>query len=524
MLAASLCAALVLPASAQMEVLTPTLAESAASRPVPAAVFALPPISVTAFMGASTLSSALAAPAVLAEPAAMAETAAQAAPAAAAAEAAPPVAQVPLVPTSADHQQAEILAPTVVAIPAVGSARRDWEKFWSGTASRSALPAAAAIPMAGGSKAAILHFGPALGAGVVLAGAYAADRGLRWVVSKAAARRNLDPHQLAAARLIARAILWTGAALGALAAAGASQTVMAAALGTGGTILTLGLKDVLGNWIQGLTFLVTRPFTIGDRVQIGDQNGRVTGLSLSGLTLTRDDGAQVKVRHATLATMSVVVFGPFNDPGLAALASQTRLRGAAVAVWKNLGRGFWLSAGALAALIAGPAFIAPLQTGIFAVAAHWAMAGVLVLATRSLARSLSSAIDAIAARNSWRLESRVLATLAVRVLAWGVGGGSFLRVIGLSWGALAASLGLTTIGLGLATNSVVGSVILGAEILFSKPFKIGDTVQLGSFSGIVCDVTLSHVVIRLDENRRLYVPYAAIRDGVLIVSTGNKNP
>lgn len=524
MIVAALCAALVLPASAQMEVVAPSITESAASRPVPAMALALPPISMPAFSGPSALSPALAAPVALSAPVAAGEPAAQAAPAPTADVEAPPAAQVPFESAAAYVRQSGPIAPAAATAVGAGPSRRIWENFWSGAASRSALPAAAVFPVTSGAKAAVLHFGPALGAGAVLAGTYAADRGLRWAVSKVAARRQLDAHQLAAARLIARVVLWTGAALGALAAGGASHTVIAAALGAGGTILTLGLKDMLGNWIQGLTFLVSRPFTIGDRVEIADQAGRVTGLSLSGLTLTRDDGAQVKVRHTTLATMSVVVFGPFDDPGLAALAAQTRLRGAAGAVWKNLGRGFWLSAAALGALIAGPAFIAPLQTGLFAAAAHWTMAGVLVLATRSLASSLSSAVDAIAARNSWRLESRVLATLGVRVFAWGVGGGAFLRVLGLSWGTLAASLGLTTVGLGLATNNVFGSVILGAEILFSKPFKIGDTVQLGSQAGVVADVTLSHVVIRLDENRRLYVPYAAIRDGVLIVSTGNKNP
>ncbi len=524
MLAAALCAALILPASAQMEVVAPSLAESTIAGSVRTPALALPSIPLTAFSGLPALSPALAAPLALSAPAATTAPAAPAATAPAGAVAAEQIDESPALPFAAYPRQLEPAAPATEAAGGVAQSRRFWENFWSGAPSRSALAATVAVPATGGIKAAALHFSPALGAGVVLAGAYAADRGLRWAVSKAAARRNLDPHQLAAARLIARVVLWTAAALGALAAGGASHTVMAAALGTGGTILTLGLKDVLGNWIQGLTFLVSRPFTIGDRVQVGDQTGRVTGLDLSGLTLTRDDGAQVKVRHTTLATMSVVVFGPFNDPGLAALAAQTRLSGAAVAVWKNLGRGFWMSAAALGALIAGPVFLAPLQTGLFAAAAHWAMAGVLVLATKSLARSLSSAVEAIAVRNSWRLESRVLATLFVRALAWGVGGGAFLRVIGLSWGTLAASLGLTTIGLGLATNNVFGSIILGAEILFSKPFKVGDTVQLGSYSGVVADVTLAHVVIRLDENRRLYVPYAAIRDGVLIVTTGNKTP
>ena len=33
-------------------------------------------------------------------------------------------------------------------------------------------------------------------------------------------------------------------------------------------------------------------------------------------------------------------------------------------------------------------------------------------------------------------------------------------------------------------------------------------------------MTLTHVVIQLDENRRVHVPYSVIRDGVIVVQKG----
>ncbi len=402
--------------------------------------------------------------------------------------------------------------------------RARWEGFWSGAAASAGLPAAVALSPARFLHALPLHAAHAAGAGGVLVGAYALDRGLRWGVARVAARRRLDPHRLAAARLIARAALWTGAALGALAVGGASQAVMTAAAGAGGAILTMGLKDTLGNWLQGVIFLVSRPFTVGDRVQINDQVGRVTGVDFSGLTLTRDDGALVKIRHTALAATPAIAFGPFREPGDVLVPVRPRLHGAASALLGGLGRGFWISAAALAALALAPALVSPAHAPWLAPAARWTAAAALLPAAHALSRGLSSAAENLARRNGWRPENLALVRLGARALAWTLGGGALLRVVGLSWSGLAASLGLTTIGLGLATNNVLGTALLGAEILFSRPFTVGDSVQLGSISGVVSDVTLSHVVVRVDADRRAFVPYAVIRDGLTVVNPGKSNP
>jgi len=94
-------------------------------------------------------------------------------------------------------------------------------------------------------------------------------------------------------------------------------------------------------------------------------------------------------------------------------------------------------------------------------------------------------------------------------------------VVGLSWETLAASLGLTTVVIGLASNNFFGSVLLGVETMFSRPFQIGDRVRLGTNEGVVADMNFAYVVIQLDENRRLQVPYAVVRDSVVVVHPGN---
>jgi len=417
-------------------------------------------------------------------------------------------------------------------------ARGYWEKFWSGArfAAAAAVPVAAAAgvpsrayalsaaaPVAA-AKTAGMHVVPLAGAGIVLAGAYGLDRGLRWGISKIAAKRGFDAHQLAAARLVARVAVWTGAAYLALAVGGASHQVLTTALGAGGTVLTLGLRDLLGNTLQGLSFLFARPFTIGDKVQIDDQVGVVSDLNLTGITLKKDDGSLVKVRHSTLAAKAAIVFGPFPEPAAHlhfVLPRKPRFSGAARAVWTSLDRGFWLSAAGFAALIVAPHLLPALAAGVPAKIVGAGLAVALAWLTRRVDRAFGAAVEALAEHNEWRLEARVLGRLAVHAASWLVGGGAALRIVGLSWEMLATSLGLTTVVLGIASNNFFGTVILGVEAMFSRQFQIGDRVRIGTNEGAVVDMNFSYVVIQLDENRRLMVPYAVVRDSVVVVQPGN---
>jgi small-conductance mechanosensitive channel len=550
-LAAALGACLAAPSSAQVEA---AVSMAGAGRATPTA-----PIAALASLPAPRVLAAPAASASLTLPVSFALAPRWgAAPAAVAAESAPSpaaaAADAVAAPAGASESEGAAVpsaapapapAPVSAAAP-LGVLRGTWERFWSGSrteragaesapvvaASGSAAPRslhalAAAAPIAGGVKAFVAHAAPLAGAGIVVAGAYGLDRGARWAISKVAAKRGLDAHQVAAARLAARIVVWTGAVYLALAAGGASPQVMTTALGAGGTVLTLGLRDLLGNVLQGVNFLFARPFTIGDRVQIDDQAGAVTDLNLTGITLKKDDGDEVKVRHSTLAAKAVIVVGPFAPSAahlhfaLPALPARPKFSGAARAVWTSLDRGFWLSSAGFAALLAAPHFAAVLATGAAAKLVGWGVAGALVWLTRSVDRALSAAVDALAEHNGWRLEARVLGRLAVHAAAWVLGGGAALRVVGLSWETLAASLGLTTVVIGLASNNFFGSVLLGVETMFSRPFQIGDRVRLGANEGVVADMNFAYVVIQLDENRRLQVPYAVVRDSVVVVHPGN---
>lgn len=82
-----------------------------------------------------------------------------------------------------------------------------------------------------------------------------------------------------------------------------SLTVMAGAIGLG---LSLGLQGIANNFMSGLIIMMERSIKVGDRIQIGEVFGIVTGISLRATTVVNDDNIAVIIPNSLLTNSSVV--------------------------------------------------------------------------------------------------------------------------------------------------------------------------------------------------------------------------
>ncbi|MBD0673636.1 mechanosensitive ion channel family protein [Streptomyces sp. CBMA156] len=92
----------------------------------------------------------------------------------------------------------------------------------------------------------------------------------------------------------------------------------------------------------------------------------------------------------------------------------------------------------------------------------------------------------------------VVVTVAVMLLTF-----SAMRTIGAS---LLASAGIIGIVAGIAAQSTLGNFFAGLQIAFGDTVRIGDTVVVDGQQGTVEEITLSYLVVRLWDYRRLVVP------------------
>lgn len=97
-----------------------------------------------------------------------------------------------------------------------------------------------------------------------------------------------------------------------------------------------------------------------------------------------------------------------------------------------------------------------------------------------------------------------------------------LGVMGINPGALVASLGLVSVGLGFALKDVIENFLAGMTIILQKPFVVGDAVRFGDVEGVVEDVRVRDTVIRMYDGRKVFVPNRSLFSGVLINATVNR--
>lgn len=78
-----------------------------------------------------------------------------------------------------------------------------------------------------------------------------------------------------------------------------------------------------------------------------------------------------------------------------------------------------------------------------------------------------------------------------------------VRNVGLS---LLASAGVAGIVLGLAAQRTLGSLFAGIQLSITQPIRIGDDVNVENEFGTIEEITLTYVVVKVWDERRLIIP------------------
>ncbi|MDI3330827.1 MAG: mechanosensitive ion channel family protein [Micrococcus sp.] len=71
---------------------------------------------------------------------------------------------------------------------------------------------------------------------------------------------------------------------------------------------------------------------------------------------------------------------------------------------------------------------------------------------------------------------------------------------------LLASAGLLSVVAGLAVQSTLTNVFAGIQLAFTDAIRVGDVVTVDEVNGIIEDITLSYVVIKIWDGRRMIFP------------------
>lgn len=141
------------------------------------------------------------------------------------------------------------------------------------------------------------------------------------------------------------------------------------------------------------------------------------------------------------------------------------------------------------------------------VAINVALAALILVVGFMISGAVARTIRKIPDRNP-RLD-RTLANFFASMAKWSILAVVIIAVLtrfGVETTSLVAALGAVTLAIGFALQGTLSNVAAGVMIVFFRPYKIGDFVEVAGTSGSVKDVTLFYTELSTPDNKQIIVP------------------
>jgi small-conductance mechanosensitive channel len=137
----------------------------------------------------------------------------------------------------------------------------------------------------------------------------------------------------------------------------------------------------------------------------------------------------------------------------------------------------------------------------------------LLLAAYVGSRILADSVTNVSQQTEWMTEHQQEIVLRVSQLAlFTVAGLLLLTIWQADLGGLLVGAGFLGIVVGFAARQTLGSLIAGFVLMFSRPFTIGDWVQIGDQEGIVTDITIFNTRLENFDGEFVIIPNDRVSD------------
>ena len=137
----------------------------------------------------------------------------------------------------------------------------------------------------------------------------------------------------------------------------------------------------------------------------------------------------------------------------------------------------------------------------------------ILVVTLFISRWVSDAAKRLARRFVQNDADRTLPEFLSQVVRWMIltlGFVAIMNRLGVATASFITVLGAASLSIGLALQGTLGNVAAGLMLLFTKPYRIGDTVHVGEISGRVHRLGVFSTEIDNFDNIRVYVPNAKV--------------
>jgi small-conductance mechanosensitive channel len=112
-------------------------------------------------------------------------------------------------------------------------------------------------------------------------------------------------HQRRLTYRLSQVVLWTGAAIVALGVWNVELTGLLVGAGFAGIVVGMAARQTLGAVLAGFVLMFSRPFEIGDWIEIGDVDGIVTDISIFNTRIQTFDGEYVMIPNDVVSGQQI---------------------------------------------------------------------------------------------------------------------------------------------------------------------------------------------------------------------------
>jgi small conductance mechanosensitive channel len=110
---------------------------------------------------------------------------------------------------------------------------------------------------------------------------------------------------------------------------------------------------------------------------------------------------------------------------------------------------------------------------------------------------------------------RMLATRVLRLVVFALAVVLALDKFGVQTAPLVAGIGVAGVGIGLALQGVLSNLVAGLLIIFTKPFRVGEYVELLGVEGQVTTIALFSTTLQHADRSKVVIPNRKIVGEVL---------
>jgi small conductance mechanosensitive channel len=139
----------------------------------------------------------------------------------------------------------------------------------------------------------------------------------------------------------------------------------------------------------------------------------------------------------------------------------------------------------------------------------------ILIAGALIARWISAKVNGWFLKKQIEPPIRILTVRVVRLLVFGLAIVLALEKFGVPIAPMIAGISVAGVGIGLAMQGVLGNLVAGLTIIFTKPFRVGEYIELLHVQGQVQSIELFSTKLLHADRSRVVIPNRKIVGEIL---------